>query len=45
MIKFIVNTTILTPKMDPESCAMNAPNMLLNEDKRHKNHLMLLLYD
>jgi hypothetical protein len=30
MKKFIVNTAILTPKMDPESCAAGAPNMLLN---------------
>lgn len=27
--KFIVNTAILTPKMDPESCAVGAPDMLV----------------
>jgi len=30
MKKFIVNTAILTPKTDPESCAANAPRMLQN---------------
>lgn len=28
MTKFIVSTAILTPKMDPKTCATNAPNML-----------------
>ena len=28
MNKFIVNTAILTPKMDPKTCAANAPHML-----------------
>ncbi len=26
--KFIVNTAILTPKMDPQSCATGAPSLL-----------------
>jgi hypothetical protein len=30
MNKFIVNTAILTPKMDPKTCAANAPHMLQN---------------
>ena len=30
MKKFIVNSAILPPKMDPKVCAMNAPKMLEN---------------
>ena len=30
MRKFIVNTAILTPKMEPKTCAANAPSMLKN---------------
>lgn len=30
MKEFIVNTAILTPKMDPKVCAANAPTMLQN---------------
>ena len=30
MKKFIVNTAILAPKMEPKTCAANAPSMLKN---------------
>ena len=30
MKKFIVNTAILTPKMEPKACAANASSMLEN---------------
>ena len=30
MKKFIVNSAILPPKMDPKACAMNSPKMLEN---------------
>lgn len=30
MKKFIVNSAILPPKIDPKACAMNAPKMLKN---------------
>jgi len=30
MKKFIINTAILPPKMEPKACAANAPKMLAN---------------